>query len=152
MKRFITALAIVTLSACCTIMHGSKQQIAVNSTPSGARIFVDGQPGGQTPAVVEMARKHAHNVRIELDGYQPYEMALTRGTSGWVAGNLVFGGLIGLVVDASTGGMYKLNPTEVTAQMATTTATVNGRAVLHIGVVLHADPSWEKVGQLSVIE
>jgi hypothetical protein len=43
-------------------------------------------------------------------------MQLHRGTSGWVWGNIVFGGLIGLVVDASTGAMYKLTPEQVHAQ------------------------------------
>jgi hypothetical protein len=35
-----------------------------------------------------------------------------------VWGNIVFGGIIGLAVDAITGGLYKLAPEQVSAQLA----------------------------------
>lgn len=43
-----------------------------------------------------------------MDGYLPDETTLTKKVSGWVRGNLVFGGLIGLAVDAISGGMAQL--------------------------------------------
>lgn len=35
-------------------------------------------------------------VGIKLDGYEPYELTLTRKTSGWVIGNILFGGWVWL--------------------------------------------------------
>lgn len=47
---------------------------------------------GTTPVIAKLERKQSHLVRLELDGYQPYETTLTKSVSGWVWGNLVFGG------------------------------------------------------------
>lgn len=35
---------------------------------------------------------------------------------GWLLGNLLIGGLIGIIIDASNGSMYKLTPDQVIAQ------------------------------------
>ncbi|HEX8693628.1 MAG TPA: PEGA domain-containing protein [Longimicrobium sp.] len=147
----IRLLAVLTLTAtagCATIMHGSKQEVGFSSNPTGATIFVNNQQVGVTPTTVSLKRKDQHTVRMELQGYQPFEMQLSRGTSGWVWGNLVFGGLPGLVVDALTGAIYKINPDNVQGTLTRATASLDGDT-LHIAVVLSADPSWEKIGQLA---
>jgi uncharacterized protein YceK len=148
MRRFIAiTLVAASLSGCATIMHGSNQPVGISSTPTGAQVFVDNQPMGITPVTATLSRKDHHTVRVEMAGYAPYEMKLTRGVSGWVWGNLVFGGIPGLAIDAITGGLYKLTPTEVNATLTRPTATLDGQALM-IAVVLSADPSWQKIGQL----
>lgn len=148
MRPFVVlSLVAATLSGCATIMHGSNQPVGISSNPTGAQVFVDNQPMGITPVTATLSRKDHHTVRVEMAGYAPYEMKLTRGVSGWVWGNLVFGGIPGLAVDAITGGLYKLTPTEVNATLTRPTATLDGQALM-IAVVLSADPSWEKIGQL----
>jgi hypothetical protein len=138
------------VAACATIMQGSSQEVSIASTPTGARLFLDGVESGKTPFVASLKRKDKHVIRIELEGYQPFEMALGRGTSGWVWGNIVFGGLPGLAVDAITGGMYKLKPEEVQATLAQSAATVSGdEDVLVVAVVLRPDPDWERIGSLT---
>ena len=105
------------LAGCASIMHGTTQQIAVSSSPTAAQVTVNGMERGVTPVIADLKRKDNHIIRVTLDGYQPFEMALTRSVSGWVWGNLVFGGIIGLAMDAITGGLYKLAPEQVTAQL-----------------------------------
>lgn len=92
-------------------------------------------------------------VKIELAGYHTYETTLTREISGWVWGNIVFGGLIGLVIDASAGGMYRLSPEQINADLKSSQANVikNDDGIL-IAVVMEADSSWEKVGTLNAME
>jgi len=98
-----------------------------------------------------MVQQDSHMVKIELDGFQPYETNLTRSTSGWVWGNIVFGGLIGLVIDASAGGMYKLSPEQISSELRASQADViSTDSGLFIAVVLKADPSWEKIGSLEL--
>jgi hypothetical protein len=82
---------------CATIMHGTSQQIGISSMPSGAKVSVDSNPMGVTPIFASLSRGDNHIIKIELDGYVPHEMTITKKTSGWVWGNIVFGGLIGLV-------------------------------------------------------
>ena len=112
------ALGGLLVAACATIMQGTSQEVSVSSTPTGARVLVDGAEMGKTPLVASLKRKDKHVVRVELEGYQPFEMALGRATSGWVWGNIVFGGIPGLAIDAITGGMYKLKPEEIQATLA----------------------------------
>ena len=86
---------------------------------------------------------------MTLDGYAPFEMVLTRSISGWVWGNLVFGGRSGLAVDAITGGLYKLSPEQVSAQLARAELQVaEGGEVLVVTVVLRPEPGMERVGTL----
>ena len=91
-----------------------------------------------------------HALKIGRAGYQPYEMVFSRSTSGWVWGNIVFGGLIGLAVDAITGGLYKLSPELVQASLTQSHASIDqgGHNSLVVRVVLHPEPEWQKVGQL----
>ena len=104
---------ILTLSSCATIVNGSSQSVGFRSEPPGARVYVDGVARGQTPAEVDVKRKDRHEVRLELEGHETYAVRLNRSVSPWLAGNLLIGGLIGLGVDAISGGMYKVSPSTV---------------------------------------
>lgn len=151
-----TLTTIITISiillftqACGTIMQGTTQQVGISSNPSDASVTINGQAHGNTPMIIDLKRKDSHMVKIELDGYQPYETNLTRSTSGWVWGNIVFGGLIGLVVDASAGGMYKLTPEQIDSELRSDQAeAISNDDGLYIAIVLEADPTWEKIGSL----
>jgi hypothetical protein len=85
-----------------------------------------------------------------LDGYQPYETVLTRKTSGWVAGNIVLGGLIGLAIDFATGGAYILSPEQINAELEK--SSISGIETEKNGikffVTLNPESDWMKVGQL----
>jgi len=48
-------------------------RVFVRSTPSGARVIVDGKDRGQTPATIGDLSRGAHRVRIVRDGYTPAE-------------------------------------------------------------------------------
>jgi len=148
--RPLAAGLLVFSAGCATIMHGSKQDIAVSSTPSGATVMVDNQQMGTTPTTVNLTRKDRHVISLDAPGYKRYDLQLTRGTSGWVWGNLVFGGIPGLAIDAITGSLYKLSPDNVAATLERSgTASMNPSGTqLHVVLVYGADPSWQKIGQL----
>ncbi|TAM44892.1 MAG: PEGA domain-containing protein [Acidobacteria bacterium] len=151
----IFTIASVTAAGCASILNGTRQGVGVTSSPSGATVYANGQLMGKTPMVAQLKRKDTHVLRIELAGYKPYEIALTRHVSGAIAGNIIFGGLIGLVIDAADGAMYKLKPESVVAGLdrdASARVTSAGSDDLVIAVVLGADPSWEKVGNLERVE
>ena len=64
-----------------------------------------------------------YKVRLELQGYRTDEIVLRPQLSGWYLGNILFGGLIGLlIVDPATGAMWNITPERVdrplTAQQA----------------------------------
>lgn len=145
--RKLAMLLLPLAAACATIMHGTNQDVGLSSSPTNARVTVNNKPVGNTPVVAKLSRKDNHIVRFELEGYQPFEATLTRRTSGWVWGNIVFGGLIGLAVDAMSGGLYKLTPEQIAGTMLTATAALTPDG-LYIAVVLQAEPEWQKIGEL----
>ena len=140
------------VAGCASIMHGTSQDIGFSSTPTGATITVDNQTHGKTPSVVKLSRKDHHLVRIDLDGYQPFEVTITRSVSGWVWGNIVFGGLIGLAVDAISGGLYKLSPEQLHAELSKEgVGLLYMEHAIYLAVTLQPDPSWQKVATLSPV-
>ncbi|MFA9453646.1 MAG: PEGA domain-containing protein [Candidatus Aminicenantaceae bacterium] len=93
-------LALVMASAflfqgCATISSNWGQKIPVTSSPMGAKIFVDGKEKGETPMELVLKRKQNHLIRIELEGYDPYEISIGQKKSPWksIIGNLIVGGL-----------------------------------------------------------
>lgn len=76
-------------------------------------------------------------------------MTLTKSVSGWVWGNIIFGGLIGLAVDAITGGLYNLNPGQLAATLANQRANIApAKDGIYVVLVRKVDPAWVKIGQL----
>jgi PEGA domain-containing protein len=148
MNRLLVVAGFVLISACATIMHGSSQEVGISSSPTGAKVTIDNMPLGVTPVVAHLRRKDNHTIKIEMDGYQPFEMATTRKVSGWVWGNIVFGGLIGLAVDAITGGLYNVNPDQVSGTLVKRTSALDRGPDVMVVVVLHPDPKWVRIGTL----
>ncbi len=144
----LLAPALLALAGCATIVSGSKQKITFNSAPVGATVTLDSAAAGVTPVEVALARKTEHQVRIELQGYRPYTLKLEKKLNGWFIGNIAFGGLIGLVVDGTTGAMYKLSPAQVDARLDRQVAVRHDRNLLVVLVTLHPVVGAEQVAQL----
>lgn len=147
MKKLFPLLAALLLASCATIIHGTRQDISFSSTPSGAKVYINGMDKGSTPVIVNLERKNTYVVKIQIDGYIPYETNIIKKVDGWIAGNIIFGGLIGLVIDAASGGMYKLSPEQIASELKNSTVSVNNN-MIYIGVVMQPNPSWELVGYL----
>ena len=152
-KTIISSSLVLTLllSSCATIISGSKQNVKFSSDPSTATIFIDEVEVGKTPFEIKLERKSEHRVMIKLEGYQNYETKLTKKFNGWYLGNIIFGGLIGLIIDPITGAMYNLTPNEINAQMNKGTAFRSNGKDVYIAIALNINPSWKKVGQLEKV-
>ena len=142
-------LPLLLLTGCASIMHGTRQTVGISSYPSDAEVWIDNQYIGQSPTVIELKRNENHAVRIELKGYLPYEVTLTHEVSGWVFGNIVFGGVIGLAVDAITGGLYELTPDQLQVELRKgNIATTMQNDEMYIAAVMVPDPSWKKIDNM----
>jgi hypothetical protein len=149
MKKTIYLLAIsLVLSSCATIISGSRQKVNFSSTPSQATIFIDEVEVGKTPFEMKLKRNEEHHVMIKLDGYKTYETRLTKKFNAWYLGNILLGGIVGLIIDPITGAIYNLTPKEINAQLSQGTAFTSNKDGIYIAVSLQIDPNWEKVGQL----
>lgn len=110
---------LVYSSGCATIVTGGgeDQSVRVASMPKGADVFVDDQLVGQTPISLRLTRKDDHMVRVQKAGYAPYERHVKSGFNPWMIGNVLFGGIIGIVVDAVSGTNPALSPTNIHAKL-----------------------------------
>jgi hypothetical protein len=158
-KTAILLVSGIFLSSCASIIHGSNQTVDFTSQPSGATITIDGRKIGVTPKSIPLKRKgrlpgevsgkKEYQVKIEMDGYYPYEIKIKREVDGWFFGNLIFGGLLGIIIDAGTGNMYKLSPNQVVAQMGKSTGMIYKKTDgIYFAVTMTPDPTWEKIGKL----
>jgi hypothetical protein len=118
----ITAIA---LTGCATIVHGGPRAVSVASTPPGAKVSIYDRSNtlvmtNTTPFVAQLPTKYAYfkaqtyRLVFELPAHQTTEVNLGSTVSGWYFANLVFGGLIGmLIVDPLTGAMFNLTPEKI---------------------------------------
>jgi hypothetical protein len=116
------ALIVLSLSACATITRGSRQNVEFKSSPEGAKVSTTTGENCITPCTMKMRRKASFDATFTKEGYEPQITTVKSkgGSGGAVAaafGNVVFGGLIGIIVDATTGSLKTLKPGKLDVTM-----------------------------------
>jgi hypothetical protein len=106
MRQALAALTLAFLASCASIINSNGfKSVEVSSNPPGSRFTSDAAGvTGITPAVVDMPNGRAVTFHFTLDGHEPQDLAVRPRMSGWILGNILFGGIIGLVVDAVSDG------------------------------------------------
>lgn len=113
------AIACASLGACATVTRGTSTNWEVASTPPGARVETShGHTCAATPCSIRMPRKSQFVATLTKDGYKPATVSVdnrvSTGGGVAVAGNVLVGGVIGAVVDGSSGAMLDLTPNPAT--------------------------------------
>jgi len=129
----IVALSIIVSSfflSCASIVHGTKQDVSITSSPEAAKVTVKTAGGviaftGNTPATVKLARKDEYDVFINLSGYQETKVHINKEFDAIYLGNILCGGIIGLIIDASNGAMNKLEPNVINVTLVTASIDKN---------------------------
>lgn len=121
MKKMLPLFALMLLSGCASIVSGGPEIVSIGSNPPDARMTLcNDRTGqcmavGQTPYMATLDRGQGffvparYSIKCEKEGYEPAQRTLSAGLNGWYAGNIIFGGLIGiLIVDPATGAMWDI--------------------------------------------
>ncbi|NTS77259.1 hypothetical protein HR060_10325 [Catenovulum sp. SM1970] len=121
MKKTIAALLIAGLiSGCASIVSDSSYNVNFSATPDVVNFEVINEAGltihkGVTPETVNLAagagyfNGETYTVRFTKTGYKTATATLESRIDGWYWGNIIFGGVIGLlIVDPASGAMYSL--------------------------------------------
>lgn len=106
MSSRIALAACLYLASCASIVTGNHDVLSVHSTPNGARFTTDTGASGVTPAQLEVVDNIDVKFSFELEGFQPAEVLAEKHISGWIWGNILIGGIIGLIIDVASGGMH----------------------------------------------
>lgn len=142
-------LIVIGFTSCATIISGSRQTVQISSQPNAAVVYLNEIEVGKTPIVENLKRNQNYQLVLKLDGYKPYEIMLEKKFNAWYIGNVLIGGIVGLVIDPITGALFKLKPEEINGKIKNGTAlkTINGN--IFITISMDVDPNWEKLGQLN---
>jgi len=161
MKRYVFKIAIVSLflilTGCASIFRGTTQSIDISSSPSRAKIYVNGENRGQTPQTIIIDRGADNRIRLMLDGFEPYEITLTKDLSVFYAViDLFTFPVVNLVIDFVTGAIYTQLPENLDAVLAESESAKSGTyeesVNIKIRVVLEKTPGLLKIGQLTRVK
>ena len=100
---FVCAVATL-MSGCCTVVHGTTQKVPIESTPSGARVYQNGEFVGTTPMMLRLKRNCDYAIRLEKDGYEVQQTLLESGMSSWAWLDFIF--IPSLFIDLPDGAFY----------------------------------------------
>ena len=118
-KIIVAAAAATLLSGCASILSDNSYPVTFDSAPSGAMLKITDEAGnvmfdGKGPTTITLNSGNgffdgaSYTIAATLDG-ETATNTLSPSLDGWYIGNILFGGLIGLlIVDPATGAMYKL--------------------------------------------
>lgn len=123
------ALALLLATGGCgAIFNGTRQTIQANSAPSAAQIRTE--PGNlqfTTPASLNLERKHDYVLTFTKEGYSSATFQIQKSLQGGILVlDILFTGLIGVIVDAATGAWYKLSPEAASVSLERVGASVDG--------------------------
>jgi hypothetical protein len=121
MKVIITAAALLSLTACSSIIEGTSQQITVNTNPPGADCLFKRQEEvlghiNPTPGSLLIKKtKYDINIVCDKEGYQTATYLNHSGAAGATVGNILLGGGIGWAIDSAAGADNKYDtPVNIT--------------------------------------
>ena len=157
LRVVLIATLIVAVSGCATVTRGTKDFFEIESEPSGASVALSNGVTCVTPCAMELPRKHPFTATFTLEGHKPLTAEVVpkqaaAGTAG-MAGNVLIGGLIGVVADSTSGAMKDLYPNPLVAQLAAEDSTELSAVVLPEGSEEDdaeiSDDEVEKEGELT---
>lgn len=120
-NRILAAvLSMGVFAGCSSIVSKSDYPVTVNSNPGGATFVITNKAGmkvqsGVTPSTVTLKSSsgyfqgESYTIELKKDGYDAKVYTITSSLDGWYFGNILLGGIVGmLIVDPATGAMYNL--------------------------------------------
>lgn len=132
------------LSSCATIVSKSKYPVSVSTEPTKISVTVTDQDEhvvfkGNSPAAFKLKsgagffKKGKYNINVSAPGYQEQNVPVNFKLNGWYFGNILIGGVIGLlIIDPATGAMWKIDKDDYYVSMEQKTKTTTAGSSLHI--------------------
>jgi hypothetical protein len=121
--------ACLALSGCASIINGRHADVAFDTYPSNAHVVIHDNDGRQvaslhTPGVVSLKRNRRYflparyTATIEAPGYALTQVPIRSTINPWILGNIVIGGVPGLIVDNATGAAWRPRHSQIHSQLA----------------------------------
>ena len=112
------------LPGCASIVSGRHADVVIDSYPSNAHVVIRDGDGRavtslNTPGTVSLKRNRRfflpakYTAIIDSPGYETVQVPIRSTVNPWVLGNVVIGGVPGLIVDNATGAAWKPKQSEI---------------------------------------
>ena len=133
----IVMASVFLFSSCASIVSKSTYPLSINSSPSNAKVSITDKKGkeiylGNTPAIVKLKAgagffsKAEYQVKFSSPGYDDRIVPITFKLDGWYFGNLLLGGVLGmLIIDPATGAMWKIETEFLNETLSKSTASID---------------------------
>lgn len=144
------------LTNCATIVSKSSYPVTINSNPQGLSYVVTDLKTnavvtqGTTPQQVTLRagagyfKAAKYRLDVKKGGRLVATQELQATMDGWYIGNVLFGGIIGLlIVDPITGAMYKF-PKDITVGAPSVASMQNGNQSLQVASIESLTPAQRK--------
>jgi hypothetical protein len=126
---FVALAACALINGCASIISGRHADVAFDTYPTSAHVTVHDDDGRavatlDTPGVVSLKRNRRfflparYTATIEAPGYAPTTVPIRSTVNPWILGNIIIGGIPGLVVDNATGAAWQPRQSEIHRQLA----------------------------------
>jgi hypothetical protein len=143
MTRKYTNLSVILIasvflfSSCASIITQSRYPLSISSNPSNAKVIITDKKGkevflGNTPTTVKLQAgdgffsRAEYQVKFSSPGYDDKIVPVTFKLDGWYFGNILLGGLIGmLIIDPATGAMWRIESEFLHETLSQSTASLN---------------------------
>lgn len=118
-RLVVVLLTAPGLAGCGVMFGGTREAIQVQSAPQAATVATTPGTGTYTtPTTLSLERKNDYTLRFTRAGYREATFDIHHSLrGGMVALDILFTGLIGVVIDAATGGWFKLEPKSATVTL-----------------------------------
>ncbi len=108
------ATCLLTLANCASVVSDNDSATYVETVPEKARCELHGQDFTRvinTPNSIQLPSSAAPiTVACAAEGHKNTTASLDTSMDGWILGNLIFGGIIGVAIDAARGAGMKYPP------------------------------------------
>jgi len=111
------------INGCASIFDGDTSILSIMTDPKDATVTIKGSQSGEiitkhTPCSISLNKGSDYMVSIELAGYRSENVMIRREISGWFWGNILLGGIIGMVIDYGTNNMWDHTPTVLNVDLS----------------------------------
>lgn len=115
MRKILTVFTLIgaistaiLLMTGCGAITGLNSEVKFDSKPQGADVILNNQIMGKTPIKLNLKNDTDYNVVLRYSGYADYNGFIDSDISaGTIVADILLWGIVGIVVDATTGGFYK---------------------------------------------
>ncbi len=124
-------VAIVTIACggCASIISGRRSDITFETYPANAHVTIHDDRGKpvasfDTPSTANLKRQGRYflparyTATITAPGYQTAQIPIGSTLNPWLLGNVIIGGVPGLVIDSATGAVWKPKRSEIHHHLA----------------------------------